>query len=282
MSWLTELTGILAPFFIIMSPILSYSDQIISMHRSKSSAGFSLDIPLIMLVASFLRIFYWPHAQYDLSLLAQSLLMVVVQLILLKVALDHRPPPSSKGGEAALPFSGPDDAQRPYSFWQWRSSKRYWQAITYFAGALLFLEFFLSKTPIYGTYANAIGCIGLAVEATLPIPQILVNWRSKSSKGLRLSVLGAWIGGDSMKLFWFFTTTTEIPWAFKISGSFQASCDFFLGAQYLMYGSGEPAVVKEHPMTEWPSQATNRSHSHSLSGVSDPRRSMTFNDKEVE
>jgi hypothetical protein len=55
MSWLTELTGILAPFFIVMSPILSYSDQIISMHRSKSSAGFSLDIPLIMLVASFLR-----------------------------------------------------------------------------------------------------------------------------------------------------------------------------------------------------------------------------------
>lgn len=154
MSWLTELTGVLAPFFIVLSPVLSYSDQIISMHRSKSSAGFSLDIPLIMLVASFLRfdntrragswfpfrrgnwltlakthrIFYWPHAQYDLSLLAQSLLMVVVQVVLLKVALDHRPPPSSKGGEAALPFSGSDESflggQRPYNFWQWRSSKR--------------------------------------------------------------------------------------------------------------------------------------------------------------
>jgi hypothetical protein len=38
-----------------MSPILSYSDQAVSMHRNKSSAGFSLDIPLIMLVASILK-----------------------------------------------------------------------------------------------------------------------------------------------------------------------------------------------------------------------------------
>ena len=55
MGWFTDLTGFVAPFFIVMSPILSYSDQAISMHRNKSSAGFSLDIPLIMLVASFLR-----------------------------------------------------------------------------------------------------------------------------------------------------------------------------------------------------------------------------------
>lgn len=55
MAWFTELTALVAPFFIVMSPVLSYSDQAFSMHRNKSSAGFSLDIPLIMLVASFLR-----------------------------------------------------------------------------------------------------------------------------------------------------------------------------------------------------------------------------------
>lgn len=64
-----------------------------------------------------------------MSLLFQSLLMVVVQVVLLKVALDHRPSPSTKGGEAALPFSGAEDGgsgfQRPYNFWQWRSPKRW-------------------------------------------------------------------------------------------------------------------------------------------------------------
>lgn len=55
MRWLTSFAGYCAPLFLIMSPILSYSDQAFSMHRNKSSAGFSLDIPLIMLVASFFR-----------------------------------------------------------------------------------------------------------------------------------------------------------------------------------------------------------------------------------
>ena len=56
MGWFTDLTGVLAPAFIVMSPILSYGDQAVSMHRNKSSAGFSLDIPLIMLVASLLKL----------------------------------------------------------------------------------------------------------------------------------------------------------------------------------------------------------------------------------
>jgi solute carrier family 66, member 2 len=55
MRWLKAFTGYLAPIFLILSPILSYSDQAIAMYRQKSSAGFSLDIPLIMLVASMLK-----------------------------------------------------------------------------------------------------------------------------------------------------------------------------------------------------------------------------------
>lgn len=53
-----------------------------------------------------------------------------------------------------------------------------------------------------------------------------------------------------MKMFWFFTATTEIPWAFKLCGIFQMCCDLFLGVQYFVYGNGPagvPAlVVKDH------------------------------------
>jgi hypothetical protein len=55
MGFFTSLAGIAAPLFLITSPIFSYTDQALSMHRLKSSAGFSLDIPLIMLVASMFR-----------------------------------------------------------------------------------------------------------------------------------------------------------------------------------------------------------------------------------
>jgi hypothetical protein len=55
MGIVSFITGFVAPIFIIISPITSYADQTYSIHRTKSSAGFSLDITLIMLVASMLR-----------------------------------------------------------------------------------------------------------------------------------------------------------------------------------------------------------------------------------
>ncbi len=55
MGFFATFAGYAAPAFLILSPVLSYSDQAISMYRVRSSAGFSLDIPLIMLVACICR-----------------------------------------------------------------------------------------------------------------------------------------------------------------------------------------------------------------------------------
>lgn len=222
------------------------------------------------------RIFYYPGARFDSALLIQSFLMVIMQVLLLKIALDHRPGPASKGGDAALPFAGASkegfwERPRPYSFWQWRSPKpyveerlallcpwhwltrrshSYWQFLLYLFILLIALELILAPfTGVYAMYSVLLGYIGLSVEATLPLPQIFSNIRSRSCKGFRLSVLVSWLAGDTMKMFWFFTSVTQIPWAFKLCGIFQAGCDAFLGIQYLMYGRGEDHKVKvESPM----------------------------------
>ncbi|TAQ86440.1 hypothetical protein B7494_g5244 [Chlorociboria aeruginascens] len=250
MGIISLITGVIAPIFIIISPITSYADQTYSIHRNKSSAGFSLDIPLIMLVASILRVFYYPGARFDTSLLIQSFIMIAIQLLLLQVALEHRPGPSSKGGEAAIPFAGSREGEfrvsRPFNFWQWRSPKPYWQFLLYMFITLMACELILSPMPaLYALYSTAIGYIGLSVEATLPLPQVISNYRSRSCKGFRVSVLVSWIAGDIMKMFWFFSATTEIPWAFKLCGIFQMCCDLFLGVQYWLYGEGE-TVIKDH------------------------------------
>jgi solute carrier family 66, member 2 len=150
-GFIAAATAYAAPLFMILSPILSYTDQALSMRKMKSSAGFSLDIPLIMLVASICRsvvtasssalviarlliliayrVFYYPGARFDTALLVQSFTNIITQLILLKIALDYRPAPSSKGGDAAMPFAGSQDGlwgmQRPYNFWRWRSPRPY-------------------------------------------------------------------------------------------------------------------------------------------------------------
>lgn len=66
MGIVSFITGFIAPIFIVISPITSYADQTYSIHRKKSSAGFSLDIPLIMLVASFLRYVYYLATRKEL------------------------------------------------------------------------------------------------------------------------------------------------------------------------------------------------------------------------
>lgn len=98
------------------------------------------------------------------------------------------------------------------------------------------LELIISPiSRLYSLYSAGIGIIGLSVEAMLPVPQIMTNFRSQSCKGFRPSVLASWLAGDLMKMFWFFTATSEIPWTFKLCGIFQMGCDIFLGIQYWLY-----------------------------------------------
>ncbi|KAM3454888.1 hypothetical protein MY3296_002670 [Beauveria thailandica] len=320
MSFFTALIGFLAPLMIALSPVLSYGDQALAMHRSKSSSGFSLDIPLIMLIASFLRIFYWPGARYDTSLLVQSVIMVGMQLALLKIALDNRPSPSSKGGESSQPFNGMQanekgfveaiiNFERPYSFWQWKADKPFWQFLMYFVLALCVLQLLFAPIhSFYGFYSEMLGIVGLSVEATLPLPQIVANVQTRACKGFRISVLASWLIGDAMKMIWFFTSTSEIPWIFKVCGVFQASCDCLLGLQYFFFetqtgaqllqstpfgnSSSSPHGVQYHQMqqmqeTGWENhphhQPEYRPSMHGPSRSLTPtRRPAPFSDDDVE
>ncbi|KAF2716536.1 PQ loop repeat protein [Polychaeton citri CBS 116435] len=234
-----------APLFIITSPVTSYADQIWSIHKERSSAGFSLDIPLIMLVASILKLFFWIGDRYDTALLVQAVIMVFVQLLLLHVALRNRP---AIGAQHSLskPFAGAGDGgiliNRPYNFWQWRGERPYWQFLAYFTTALVVLQLLIGPTSLY---TSLLGYVALGVEATLPLPQILANQRSKSCKGFRLSVLVNWLIGDAFKMTFFFLSEGGVPGAFKLCGIFQAGCDCFLGLQYWMFGEGEGVLNGE-------------------------------------
>jgi len=237
-----------APFFLATAPITSYADQILSIHKTKCSAGFSLDIPLIMLVASILKVFYWFGAYYSLSLLVQAVIMIVVQLVLLKVALDNRPSAGVKEGIEHVPFSGNHQESvatftRPYNFWRWKSPRPYWTFLAYFFAIFFVIHVFLPFVSHTPSYINLIGFVGLAIEAFLPVPQILANQRSRSCKGFRLSVLVSWLIGDAMKMSYLFYGVDVIPLGFKLCAIFQCICDSYLGVQYWVFGSGSAGAA---------------------------------------
>jgi hypothetical protein len=178
------------------------------------------------------RVYYWFGAHFTTSLLVQALLMIGVHLVLLHVALTNRPPMPH------LPFQ-PTSTPRPYNFWQWRSSRPYWTFLSYFTATLLVLHILLSNSSIFIPYTNILGYVALAIEATLPLPQLLSNYKRRGCKGFRVSVIINWIIGDTFKMWFFFASSSgEIPIAFKICGVFQACCDAGLGMQFWVWGDG--------------------------------------------
>lgn len=157
--------------------------------------------------------------------------------------------------------------------------RRYWQFLLGLFVGLVVLELLLSPIPsVYQPYSSLIGVIGLSVEATLPIPQILSNMRTRSCKGFRVSLLASWLIGDAMKMFWFFTSTTSIPWAFKICGMFQACCDSFLGVQYMMYGDGG---AKDHTSPVWQHEMQSNGFSTASGLTHTPGRRTSTTEKTI-
>src|SRR5271170_8213808 len=53
MALLQQFVDVFTFLFFLTSPLTSYGDQIFAMHRRKSSAGFSIDVCGIMLVARY-------------------------------------------------------------------------------------------------------------------------------------------------------------------------------------------------------------------------------------
>lgn len=180
--------------------------------------------------------FYWLGAHYDVPLLIQASVMLFVQVVLLHVALLNRPPIGAQQPFAGSVPEGSYPTPRPYSFWQWRSRKPYWQFLGYFAVTLAVLQILIGRNEYYIALQ---GYVALGVEAVLPIPQVLENHKNRSCKGFRLSVLANWLIGDAFKMAYFFMSEGGVPWAFKICGLVQSACDSYLGVQYWMYGNGE-------------------------------------------
>ncbi|CAB4255296.1 Any1p KABA2_06S02222 [Maudiozyma barnettii] len=88
-EWLTM--QFIANNLISFTPLFSYGSTVISIERCKTALGFSIDICATMMIASILRISYYLITPYEITLLRQSIVMVLIQLVLLRTSLKYRP-----------------------------------------------------------------------------------------------------------------------------------------------------------------------------------------------
>lgn len=68
----------------------------------------------------------------------------------------------------------------------------------------LFLQVFT-----FGFFGQLLGIFSLGLEATLGIPQLFSNWRSKSVEGVSLTMIVMWFLGDFAKTLYFIIEVTK-------------------------------------------------------------------------
>ncbi|KAF8074763.1 hypothetical protein FPV67DRAFT_1474920 [Lyophyllum atratum] len=224
-SWISTL----ASTGMAVGPPLVYADQAVSIIRKKDSTGFSHDVCAILLIANITRCFFWLGNRFEFALLVQSILMILAQLALLYICIHYRP------GLSPEAFGG---SRRPLSFWQWPT---YTQYIEFLAGfilcqAILFL--ILGRSEVF---VSILGFVALGLESTLPIPQLISNYRQRSLYGFRMSTLVGWTGGDAFKTIYFFAQGS--PLQFKVCAIFQLSIDCAIVVQRFLYGNAPPATA---------------------------------------
>ncbi|ORX55670.1 hypothetical protein DM01DRAFT_1024563 [Hesseltinella vesiculosa] len=217
--------SVLLSIAMVIGPVVGYFDQVRLIVQSKSSAGFNRTTCAILLFANILRIFFWFGKRFDMTLLLQSIVMILAQLGLLAIVVRYR----QKGVYANLGEFSPSslsldeqleaeleqqdglppqlsrdslgDDDRPLhtlpfvrrwivKFWSWDRYLDYVNFLLFFTTfvGLLYLIFHSSSV-----FIEILGMLSLGIESTLPLPQCISNVQRKSTEGFSHLVLATWV-----------------------------------------------------------------------------------------
>ncbi|KAG0364652.1 hypothetical protein BGZ54_007288 [Gamsiella multidivaricata] len=263
---------------MVIGPVTGYFHQYYTMHKMKTSMGFSSVTCGVLIVSRF-----------DVALLYQSILMTVVQLFLLELCVrfypwtvqlpmpvtysgpltppsSSRPSPSSNTsstsnisnghrygdmatGELLSSNSpGPDHvmnrASRYHSqgwykqqayywgthFWNWPRVGPYYLFLAVFSLLVGLSLLIIGSTDFF---VGLLGLAALGIEATVPLPQAIQNYRSKSTAGFSPAILLMWVVGDSFKTYYYISTHAK--YQFVGCGIIQLCIDCVIIMQTVVY-----------------------------------------------
>ncbi|CAD56601.2 PQ-loop repeat-containing protein 1 [Caenorhabditis elegans] len=255
-------------FFIIVGGSIPYVFQYVEIHHRRNASGFSLFVCLALCVANILRILFWFGKWFDNALLAQSIVMLICMILMLELAVrmnrKHTPKPLRKSilkqtyhrnTVANLYYviiNGKWDHFKEgdfiRSFWAWHDLASFIIALLVFtifwSGIMSIIIHFQISILI-----ETIGMIALLTEATLGVPQLLRNFQRKSTQGMSIPMVLAWLAGDLAKTGYFVATGS--PKQFWVCAILQITIDILILGQVFIYrkntNAGELPYTANNP-----------------------------------
>jgi len=238
-SSFSSLLKITVDLMMIFIPSIGYIFQAIKFKQTKSSKGFSKTLCLLLLLANILRIFFWLGKPFSITLLYQSIVVIISQIYLIHVYLQYQDTSKrSLSPEKTTLEHMTDwkDTLTPSKIWNWEHEIEYYKFI-------VFLFFIISLlSGLVGMkitrFFDIIGTISVSIETFIEIPQIKENYITKNVKNLSGAMVLMWFVGDLFKTT--YNIIYKSPMQMILGGIIQNCEDIVLSSQVVIYGNVGP------------------------------------------
>ncbi|KAK5582001.1 hypothetical protein RB653_003582 [Dictyostelium firmibasis] len=293
------MASIITSGLFIFAPVIGYVSQYRDIQRTSNSDGFSTRVCLILLLSNILRCYFWIGKQFDITLLYQSLVMIIAQLLMLHLCISIKSRESVTNSKSRrsnkqfnlqttttsitnIPSNNNNNNNNKFTttnitidsdidnnsdndnnnnndndneiittattksnntkdhyilnsgyfqnFWEWDNFGSY----TIFLG--VYSAFFLILTTVYlnsPSYFEYLGTLSLTIESILGLPQLIQNYKKRSTKGLSLVLISSWFIGDLFKTLYFYIK--DQPSQFIFCGTVQLIIDILISLQIIYY-----------------------------------------------
>lgn len=214
---------VLMPFLAVVGQTFPFWPQIAIIRRGEAE-GFSIMISLVVLVSAIFRCFFWLGKRFQTVLLIQSLVMIALQFVLLKVWTTRPRKKTDDRFNKSLVTSGWD------AFWDWDDFMSYAMTIGIFLFGVSTLHYFLGENT---QFIEALGFLALGVEALMLTPQLVKNQKNRDTTGFTVWTIATITIGDVGKTVWFIMESQ--PAQFWVCGTLQCSVDVLIIIQMLVF-----------------------------------------------
>uniref|UniRef100_A0A8C9SDV7 Solute carrier family 66 member 2 n=2 Tax=Scleropages formosus TaxID=113540 RepID=A0A8C9SDV7_SCLFO len=221
-SW--SLLSWVASSVMVLGGVVPYVPQYLEIQHSSNTEGFSTRVCLVLLIANILRIFFWIGKQFELTLLLQSVVMILTMLVMLHLCCTVQS--TIRVSTKQHRFT---DLDLRY-FWSWSRFEDYLLFCFVFTVLCAFVTFLFLNSMLF---VEALGSLAVLSEAMLGLPQLLQNFQNRSTRGMSVKMVLLWMAGDVFKTTYF--VINESPAQFWVCGTVQILLDVAILLQVLYY-----------------------------------------------
>ncbi|KAI1890041.1 hypothetical protein AGOR_G00169130 [Albula goreensis] len=222
-SW--SLLSWVASCVMVFGGVVPYVPQYQEIQRTSNTEGFSTRVCLVLLLANILRIFFWIGRQFELTLLLQSVVMIVTMLAMLHLCCSIQ-----STNRVSTKQHHITDLDLRY-FWCWSGFEDYLIFCFAFTVLCAFVTFLFVDS---GLFVETLGSLAVLFEAMLGVPQMVQNFQNQSTRGMSVKMVLLWTAGDLFKMTYF--VVNESPAQFWVCGTVQILVDVAILLQVFYYG----------------------------------------------